>query len=90
MMMVVTITTIVMIMWEMMMMLVVVVVVGASDKDRCSGILEIFLPPLIILSCNRPPLMSQHYSYAMHLSIFLGLFECVGVQQYTFQNTTQT
>ena len=36
-----------------------------------------------------PPLMSQHYSYAMHLSIFLGLFECVGVQQYTFQNTTQ-
>ena len=71
-MMVVTITTMVMIMWEMMMMLVVVVVVGASDKDRCSGILEIFLPPLIILSCNCPPLMSQHYSYAMHPSIFLG------------------
>ena len=32
---------------------------GASDKDRCSGILEIFLPTLIILSCNPP--MSQHY-----------------------------
>ena len=89
MMMMMTITGMVMIMQEMMMMLVVVVV-GASDKDRCSGILEIFLPPLIILSCNRPPLMSQHYSYAMHLSIFLGLFECVGIQQYTFQNTTQT
>ena len=35
---------------------------GASDKDRCSGILEIFLLLLIILSCNLPPaLMSQHY-----------------------------
>ena len=55
--MVVTITTMVMIIWDMMMMLVVVVVVvvGVSDKDRCSGILEIFLPPLIILSCNRTP-----------------------------------
>ena len=33
-----------------------------SDKDWSSGILEVFLPPLIILSCNpRPNLMSLFF-----------------------------
>ena len=87
MMMVVTITTMVKIMWDD--------AVG-SGGGGCLGQGSVLRNPGNIFTATNnpvmqpPPLMSQHYSYAMHLSIFLGLFECVGIQQYTFQNTTQT